>query len=356
MRAMFIAISSLFLLPCSLFPQGPLPPPGPPAPTMKTLDQVEARTPLAGGTTPISIGSGSYYLTGNLTISSSVNGITITAGYVTIDLNGFALVGPGSGSGSGVYLNGGVSNVTILNGTIRNWGSHGINGLGNPSLRAEKLQVISNGGNGIAADAKCAVINCGAESNVGTGILGADNSLIKDCRITGTSGSPGDGVAAGQSSVVSGCVSQNNSGKGIVGSTVKDCAANDNGALGISAVAAESCTALGNGGYGFIVTIAGNCYGTSSDTSTGATGLYASQNASNCYGYSINGIGLYATNVSNCRGESGSGTGLNCGIVATGSSGYSNSGTGMIAFIANGCHGGTASGTAESITHKYNMP
>ena len=109
---------------------------------MKTLDQVEARTPLAGGTSPLGASSGSYYLTGNVNISTGANGITISGSNVTIDLNGFTLTGPGSGFGSGIYLNSGVSNVSIFNGTIRNWGSHGINSLGNPHLRAEKLRVI----------------------------------------------------------------------------------------------------------------------------------------------------------------------------------------------------------------------
>ncbi len=56
----------------SIFGQGSIfPTTAPSVPTMKTLDQVEARTPLAGGTLPVSIGSGSYYLTGNLTVSTA---------------------------------------------------------------------------------------------------------------------------------------------------------------------------------------------------------------------------------------------------------------------------------------------
>src|SRR4029434_7246959 len=93
-------ILSAFHVPHSAFCQGPLTPPGVPAPTMKTLDQIEARTPLAGGSTPIIVSQpGSYYLTGNVTISTTDHGITI-AGVVknvTIDLNGFTLAGPGSG-------------------------------------------------------------------------------------------------------------------------------------------------------------------------------------------------------------------------------------------------------------------
>ncbi len=46
--------------------QGPLTPPGAPAPTMKTLDQVEVRTPITN--LPYTITQpGSYYLIANLT-------------------------------------------------------------------------------------------------------------------------------------------------------------------------------------------------------------------------------------------------------------------------------------------------
>ena len=71
--------------------QGPLTPPGAPAPTMKTLDQVEARKPIPGGTSPFTIStSGSYYLTGNITVASG-DVITINASNVTLDLNGYTI-------------------------------------------------------------------------------------------------------------------------------------------------------------------------------------------------------------------------------------------------------------------------
>src|SRR5260221_12833185 len=105
----FLAVVSMFIFPIALSGQGSLTPPGVPSPTMKTLDQVEARTPLAGGTSPLSIGSGSYYLTGNVTIAITDHGIAVTGSNVTIDLNGFSLTGPGSGSTSGSYLDGGGS-------------------------------------------------------------------------------------------------------------------------------------------------------------------------------------------------------------------------------------------------------
>jgi hypothetical protein len=100
----------------SSFGQGSIvPTTAPSVPIMKTLDQVEARTPLAGGTSALNINaSGSYYLTGNVTISTTDHGITIAgvAKNVTIDLNGFTLARPGSGSSAGIFLNSGAADVT----------------------------------------------------------------------------------------------------------------------------------------------------------------------------------------------------------------------------------------------------
>src|SRR5438034_6089887 len=80
--------------------QGGLTPPGPPAPTMKSLAQIEPRTPISSAPYIIT-NSGSYYLTTNL-YAASGDGITISANNVTVDLNGFALTG--NSSSSGIYF------------------------------------------------------------------------------------------------------------------------------------------------------------------------------------------------------------------------------------------------------------
>ena len=72
--------------------QGSLTPPGAPAPTMKTLDQVQPRTPISSLPLAISL-PGSYYVTGNLTGVAGQHGITINADHVTLDLSEFDIAG-----------------------------------------------------------------------------------------------------------------------------------------------------------------------------------------------------------------------------------------------------------------------
>jgi hypothetical protein len=100
--------------------QGSLTPPGTPAPAMKTLAQIEPRTPISSAPFTIT-NSGSYYLTTNLTTTVS-NAITIATSGVTLDLNGFTIsstVASASAGGSAILLNGALSDLTIFNGHIR---------------------------------------------------------------------------------------------------------------------------------------------------------------------------------------------------------------------------------------------
>jgi hypothetical protein len=102
--AVLLTVSAAFV-----FGQGDLTPPGAPAPTMKTLTQVEPRTPIIS--LPFTASQpGSYYLTANL--SSTAGGIRITAADVTIDLNGFTITGPGAGSS-------GITHATVLRYRLR---------------------------------------------------------------------------------------------------------------------------------------------------------------------------------------------------------------------------------------------
>ena len=78
-----VAVMGLFCA-TGAFGQGSLTPAGAPAPMMKTLGQLETRTPITSLPYTISQ-SGSYYLTGDLTCLSPT-GIYITASSVVLEL------------------------------------------------------------------------------------------------------------------------------------------------------------------------------------------------------------------------------------------------------------------------------
>lgn len=120
MHGLLALLSSSLVLVSALRGQGTLTPPGAPAASMRTLTQVQPRTPLAGGTTGLTISlPGSYYLTGDLTVTTG-HAIQITADNVSLDLSGFTLSSNASpASGFGVALVGGRSHVAIANGHIR---------------------------------------------------------------------------------------------------------------------------------------------------------------------------------------------------------------------------------------------
>ena len=114
---------------------------------------------------------GSYILTGNLTVpDENTTAIEVQADHVTVDLNGFAIIGPvqctaenGSvscstvGTGVGVRaqaltaliarLVGEPTNTVVRNGTIRGMGAEGVNIT---SGRVEGVRALENGENGIA--------------------------------------------------------------------------------------------------------------------------------------------------------------------------------------------------------------
>src|SRR4051812_43950019 len=116
MKTRFVPFALVLCLTSSAWGQGSLAPPGPPAPTMKTLDQIEPRTSI--GKIPFTISQpGSYYLARNLQFAAtSGNAITITVSNVTLDLSGFTLSSTSAVTGDAIRINSGLRNIEVKNG------------------------------------------------------------------------------------------------------------------------------------------------------------------------------------------------------------------------------------------------
>ena len=196
------------------------PPSGPVTPTMKTLDQVEARTPvqsLAGDSSSTYLISqpGSYYLTGNITGVSGRNGIAVTAPNVSIDLNGFTLLGV-PGASSGIVSTNTANGLHLRNGNISSWGAIGVDASVNShQVRVEGVSVDSCATGGISIGERGFVTQCTVNSCGGFGIQTQSSCRVVQCVVSGTLGS-GHGITCDYGSVIQDCTCTENGGSGFV--------------------------------------------------------------------------------------------------------------------------------------------
>lgn len=216
---------------------GPLDPPGPVAPTMKTLQQVEPRTPIAS--IPFTITTpGSYYLTGDLAATGTL-GIRINADDVTIDLGGFTLSTTSTTLvlADGAIASSGHSRLAIRNGRITVFaiginlrsGGHDVvidhiqeegpsigftDSTGmyvSPSEALISNCVVRGYPVGITTSNFAQVSNCTATNNATWGFLLGSSNILRDCVSTGN----GNGISVADSSTVANCVVTGNPGGGI---------------------------------------------------------------------------------------------------------------------------------------------
>jgi parallel beta-helix repeat protein len=337
----FLALATFNSRLSTLYAQGSLTPPGAPAPTMKTLDQIDSHVSLAGekridvlglagdsGNLHVITNSGSYYLSGNVTASGTKTGIKIAANNVTLDLNGFMVDGTGStGTVDGISANG--DNGTICNGTVQKWTGNGINCLGSTYV-IRNVNCLTNGQDGLLGNLNTPVnngylvSNCHFFKNGSSGVLiYFGSSKIEGCTAIQNGAADGSGgiyggglggsvvncvatanyntsVPAIFSSLVTGCDAEDNSGDGISGTMVTSCLAVSNGGKGISGQGdgtVANCTALSNNGGGIVA-------GTSDYSGATVINCTAAQN-------SIGGI-IVGTNctVANCTAHNNSGDGI----------------------------------------------
>jgi hypothetical protein len=322
---------------------GPLDPPSGPGPTMKTLQEVEPRTPLTIGAVAQQLidQPGSYYLTANVNRTATSPAILITADRVTIDLNGFSIVN--GGTGTSAIVAGGVgtrTGIAIRNGTIRGFTSSGID-LGaardvvieDVVLDATGTGVSSTGEDVVArrvtaqdgsiglslAGARARVEDCVVEDNTLTGISVAAYAVITDCTVS-SNGSRGiqaeaqarvdgcvieangfHGIQVGDNSIVSNCSVTFSGGTGITVGTysrLTNVSANNNSAHGIflgSGSSVDGCTTRQNSLHGVLAvfdSIIRNCVAVSNLQA----GISAGQGAlvQNCAAHSnlVDGIGM----------------------------------------------------------------
>ncbi len=176
--------------------QAQLDPPGAPADTMKTLDQIEPRTPISS--LPFSITQpGTYYVTSNL--SSQGTGIYISADNVNVDLMGHTITFVGDVvNAPGITLEGAVDdlidNVTVRNGSVRGF-QYGVRIDYARDCRIEGLHVADSTTSGVY------FFN-------GAGL--SERNTVKDCHIV-RSGLYGIRVSVGEvgewsRNTISGCV------------------------------------------------------------------------------------------------------------------------------------------------------
>ena len=315
-----------FLIASHGFGQGALnPPPGAPAPTMKSLDQVEPRILMSAINTPGDVAStfiisapGSYYLTGNFIGEPGKHGISIQANDVTLDLNGFALISGGGGATRGVNVPALQTGICIRNGNVRGWTGDGIHGQ-LATILAEKLSLTNNtDAIGLAVSNGSLVKDCVASGNH-TGFKSDDRAQFNNCistvnvigfsctsfvtllDCTASRGSIGISVQSACS--VLRCSATRNTVNGFEvgsGSTIADCVAGTNGFNGIgtdTGSTVRNCTTRANGGIGISFAINCHIFGNTSDGNY--RGIYAGGNGNridgnNCsantlYGYSIEG-------------------------------------------------------------------
>lgn len=309
-KILFVAVIALVCSWAMFSKAGNLNPSAPPGPTMKTLDEVEARIPiksLSGSATALYVisQSGSYYLTGNINGVIDKNGIEVTANNVTINLNGYSMIGAGYNAGTTGHAITGGSFIKITNGSIQLWRGNGIN-VGSYN-RINDIIVYHCGGTGISVGGQSIISNCSSSANVSYGfslgssstmyaciaewneshgIVGGAISVIEKCSIHGNEGS---GIDLGEESTIINCTSSDNDGRGFDSGTdcvFTNCTAYGNGTDGIRAYNSKISNCTFNENVNGI-TAAGSCLVMNNVCNSNSVGILVSSSGSTIRGNNI---------------------------------------------------------------------
>lgn len=192
---------------------------------------------------------GSYRLTGNLSVAdATIDAIEITANSVSLDLNGFEIVGPvnctlgsggfvtscntSGGGANGVVVTGG--RASVRNGTVRGFAGRGVSFSSSSTVPSsiEDLLATSNGSDGIFAFGTLIVKDSNASQNGGSGIS-VGTAVVQGCIAEANSSI---GISTGVATVLIGNTASRNGGPGIFGdrfSVIQDNVASNNQQAGI---------------------------------------------------------------------------------------------------------------------------
>ncbi len=390
-RMAVVAGVALFAVPLAF--AGPItPPPGPVASTHKTLTEVEPRTAINATNTPGDadsvfriINAGSYYVASDIVVPGGRAAIEIAthAGSVTIDLNGFTIVGQGVTS-DGVRMSdsSSVRALTIRNGAIREVGigmslrshrvslcdlrfdeceSSAVDILANTGIEVSRVNMYDIGyatnlpafrtqrwGSGPAPAAivtDCSIVGAGGAgldlgpgSNISGGvfqqinggaIITGDGSRIEDVTVRDGGDSPADAIRAGTGSVVLDSTIWNGGGRGFVlgaGSVISSSSVRNVLGAGFDCGAGSTvrdCSSTANGQDGFVLASQSSILSSAAHSNAGS-GFTISSNSvvRECHAADngASGIQLFSGNlVADCFAHS-NGLGIHGGIMVTGAS------------------------------------
>jgi hypothetical protein len=234
------------------------------------------RTPITQAMLPLTIfKAGSYYLAENLVATADTSFlIRVTTADVTIDLNGFRIVGStGSLGASSCILLSNAHNASISNGTIRGCKSVGISGYSSDFVQIDRVRLLNNGSLGADLGHGALVSRSTTANNGGQGLRVAEGSVVE---AVVAYGNDSHGIQGNDGSVFQSVAAMNNSLSGVLGgvgavvrgvaamanltgvevglaSAVTSTATTQNASVGIKGdkhMLLGMCTAVGNG-YGF---------------------------------------------------------------------------------------------------------
>jgi parallel beta-helix repeat protein len=308
---------------------GPLTPPGAPAPTMKTIQEAEPRTPISQADIPLTITkAGSYYLTENLFPANLGDQfvIEVAADDVTLDLRGFTIYGATEVTTAlyGVLVVNDIQSVVVRDGVITRCLSHGVEAVFADGVTLESLRLTMNGSDGARLGSRSLIDRCTAYANGDDGftIIGGGGVIMN----TNAEGNGLDGINTGASTTVQNCTADSNGRIGMLiaaGSTAVNCTALQNGEDGFFTIGGSvltGCAAYDNGLSGFrsneratfieCSAIANNEHGF--ELSTSATVRDCSSNDNAMSGFHL------GEGVDDCRIEGNSATGNNIGFAVVG--------------------------------------